>query len=55
MRVQIHASRQHELAARIDLARGWPDVPDRADALAGDRDIGVPLAVRCDDEPAADG
>jgi hypothetical protein len=53
--VQVHASRQQEPPARVDLPTCRSDVADRADPLAGDRDVGAPLAVRGDDEAAADG
>jgi hypothetical protein len=50
--MQVHASREHELAPRIDLARSQTHVADRADTLTSDRDIRATLTVRGDDEPA---
>src|SRR5439155_19647413 len=54
MRVQVDTSGKNEPAARIDLAQRRADIADRADVPAGDRDVGVTLAVRGYDEPAAD-
>ena len=54
MRVQIDAAWQHELAARVDLARGARDVADRGDPLVVDREVGAAFAVRRHDRAAAD-
>lgn len=54
MRVEVDAARKQELAARVDLAIGPNDIIYGRDALAFDPDVGAPLAVRRDNEPAAD-
>jgi hypothetical protein len=55
MRVQVNASREHELAVGVDLVRRWTDIADPAYALAVGRDIRGTLTLRRDDGPAADG
>jgi hypothetical protein len=54
MGVQVDASRQEEHPARVDLTPGLSDFSDPADALAGDREVPVTLAVCRDSERAAD-
>src|SRR5438093_1954945 len=51
--VQVDASGEHELAARVDLARGCTDMADRADALAIDREVRAALALWHHDGAAA--
>src|SRR5207247_4492100 len=55
VRVEVDATWEHELARRVNLARGGVHLADRGDAASRDRHVGLTLAVRCDDEPAADG
>jgi hypothetical protein len=55
MRVQIDASREDDLASCVDRTRPRPDLADRGDPRAADRNVRATLAVRGDDEPAAYG
>jgi hypothetical protein len=52
--MQVDASREHEPAARVDLARGRPYFADPTDALAIDSYVGATFALRRDNGPAAD-
>lgn len=54
MGVQVDAARKHDLPARVQLFARRPDLTDGRDALARDGDVNALLAVRSDDETAAD-